>query len=151
MGKGGEIVLPQVEVTEESIRDLLRSLSIPVNLKGYEYLVRAVRICSNSDTRNITCKKIYASIKDELSINLSVKSIETAIREAITKSAPFVQDEDFKRIFGANRVMVCRGREVPSNTTFIKGVSEYLTIHERRLKYETSDEQGRNKTSEQSS
>lgn len=141
LGKGGEDVIPPVEVTEDSIRVVLKELCIPVNLKGYEYLVKALLISSNNPSRSVTCKEIYASVKDELQLNLSIKSIETAIREAVSKATSLVENDTFKKIFGGGKTIICRGKATPSNTIFIRGVTEYLLVHERRLKYEKIHEQ----------
>ena len=144
-------MIPQVEVTEDSIRVVLKELCIPVNLKGYEYLIKALLISSNNPSRSVTCKEIYASVKDELKLNLSIKSIETAIREAVSKATPLIENDTFKKIFGGGKTIICRGKATPSNTIFIRGVTEYLLVHERRLKYEKIHEQSRDKKSEQSS
>lgn len=130
-------MLPPVEVTEESVRELLRSLCIPVNLRGYEYLVRALRISSNNQKSTpIGCKDLYEMVKAELSLNISVKSVETSIREAVAKALPTIPEDEFKKVFGASKAIICRGKSNMPNAVFIHGSTQYLIICKRRLKYE---------------
>ena len=115
---------PQVELSiEEQVRKAVQELGVPVHLKGYPYLVDAIKyVYENPQTiHGMVTKELYPSVAKLYGTTPS--RVERAIRHAIEcgwdRCGLDVQDEYF-----GSSVSPHKGR--PENTLFIATVVERL-------------------------
>lgn len=108
---------------QSKIDILFRTLGIPPNILGYEYLTTAINLALTDEkiTRAIT-GKLYPSIA---ALHETTPSrVERAIRHAITTYWESGETESKKQIFG-NRF---QDKGKPTNSEFITTIVRYLKI-----------------------
>lgn len=116
------------ERPEQRAADLLVRLGIRANLKGYQYLKTAVRICrkDREELDGIT-KRLYPSIAK--AHGATADKVEHAIRHAITASWEKGSKEEQRAVFGYD---ADSGRR-PTNSEFILQMLDYLEKMNRPL------------------
>ena len=108
-----QIDLP-VQLTE--IKRLVRSIGIPTNLIGYEYIVEALRYIINSK-EILFLNEVYKHIS-ELH-KTSVQAVEVSIRNAIRKAMKVNSDFILKTLKLPNSIVL-------SNSIFLNTLKEVL-------------------------
>ena len=116
------------ERTEQNASDLLVKLGVRANLKGYQYLKTAVKLCrkDREELDGIT-KRLYPSIAKEQ--RTTADKVEHAIRHAITASWEKGRREEQRTVFGYD---ADSGRR-PTNSEFILQILDYLEKMDRPL------------------
>lgn len=110
------------------IQYVFRDLGIPENLKGYNYLIEAIKIVLE-DLKNINSitKTVYPAIAQ---INdTTAMRVEKAIRNTIEITWTRGNLEKIEEIFGKGTKMR------PTNTEFIAGIYEYINKETRSWYY----------------
>ena len=104
------------------IGNVLRDIGIPVNILGYQYIRKAIKLClyDNSYSYNIT-KMLYPEIAKQCDTTAS--RAERAIRHAIEKACLIGNLELQQNIFG-HTISPNKGK--PTNSEFIAAVVEYI-------------------------
>lgn len=108
--------------------ELLIRLGIRANLKGFEYLKTAVKICrkDRGELDGIT-KRLYPSIAKEY--GTSADKVEQAIRHAIRTSWDKGEIGEQRAVFG----YCFNDGKRPTNSEFIGHVTDYLAQMEKML------------------
>ncbi len=101
------------------IRNVIHNLGVASNLKGYNYLIEAIKITLRNNIYNTN--DIYREISKKY--NVSINSIEHAIRKSISISFDIGDINLIHNIFGYSI------RDIPTNTQYILMVSEYINLH----------------------
>jgi len=83
----------------KKVTDVLIELGVTPNLKGFDYICRAVEIISNSKKRMDIVKGIYADIANEFDTTSS--RTERAIRHAFSKVDK--ESEAYKKYIGIDK------------------------------------------------
>ncbi len=108
---------------EDKIYDILNELGVPFNVRGRDYIVRAVELIYENGRMAMT-KEIYPQIAAEFEIE--VFCVERAIRYAIERAFGNGNNAAIKKYFGLN-VDYDTGKL--TNSDFIYGLAEYLRRH----------------------
>jgi len=120
------IILP--ENLTNRIQYIFQNLGIPENLKGYNYLIEAIKIVFvDLNHINSITKTIYPTIAQRN--DTTAMRVEKAIRSTIEISWTKGNLEKIEEIFGKSEKIR------PSNTEFITGIYEYMTKDSRRWNY----------------
>ena len=109
---------------ENKIKSLVLKVGIDPALKGYDYLVEAVRLCyeDKSYIHSIT-KTLYPSVAKKF--NTTPSRVERAMRHAVSSSSANNPDGfEFLGFVGSYE------RGSLTNSQFIATCVEYLKIHE---------------------
>ena len=104
---------------DELIRSTIHNLGVPSNLKGYNYLIDAIKITLKNNIYNTN--DIYREIASKYDV--SINSVEHAIRKTIGISFDIGDINLIHNIFGYSI------RDIPTNTQYIIMVSEYINLH----------------------
>jgi two-component system response regulator (stage 0 sporulation protein A) len=104
------------------ISDILRSIGIPANLKGYFFLREAIQMINNGCEISFS-KVIYPAIASKY--HTTPSRVERAIRHAIEVGWNRGGIEQLDFIFG-NTVSPLKGR--PTNGEFIAFIAEHLML-----------------------
>lgn len=107
---------------ELKISDILRSIGIPANLKGYFFLREAIQMINNGSEISFS-KVIYPAIASKY--HTTPSRVERAIRHAIEVGWNRGGIEQLDFIFG-NTVSPLKGR--PTNGVFIGFIAEHLML-----------------------
>lgn len=116
---------------ELKITDILRSIGIPANLKGYFFLREAIQMINNGCEISFS-KVIYPAIASKH--HTTTSRVERAIRHAIEVGWNRGGIEQLDLVFG-NTVSPLKGR--PTNGEFISLIAEYLRL-QKAMKIESS-------------
>jgi len=116
---------------ELKITDILRSIGIPANLKGYFFLREAIQMINNGCEISFS-KVIYPAIASKH--HTTTSRVERAIRHAIEVGWNRGGIEQLDLVFG-NTVSPLKGR--PTNGEFISLIAEYLRL-QKGMKIESS-------------
>ncbi|MBY0149119.1 sporulation transcription factor Spo0A [Neobacillus niacini] len=116
---------------ELKITDILRSIGIPANLKGYFFLREAIQMINNGCEFSFS-KVIYPAIASKH--HTTTSRVERAIRHAIEVGWNRGGIEQLDLVFG-NTVSPLKGR--PTNGEFISLIAEYLRL-QKGMKIESS-------------
>lgn len=110
-----------IELTERRIADLLVRLGIKPNLKGYQYLRTAIRLCmkDKEELDGIT-KRLYPAVARKHGTNPD--KVEHAIRHAIHRAWENGKAEEQGAVFG----YCAKDGKRPTNSEFIVQMLEYL-------------------------
>lgn len=108
---------------EEKIYGILNDLGVPFNVRGREYLVRAVKRVYKNGRAPMT-KVIYPEIAKEFETTAS--RVERAIRHAVERAFSNGNTRAIVKYFGIN-VSYSTGKL--TNSGFIYGIAEYLRLH----------------------
>lgn len=101
------------------IKNLVRSLGMPVNILGYTYIVEAIKYMVDSE-KTLFLGEVYKMISK--THETSVECVEVSIRNAIKKSIN-INNDNFKKIFKNNNAH-------PSNSVFISTLREFILSDE---------------------
>lgn len=101
------------------IKNLLKSVGVPVNILGYKYMEDAIFYMLNSNKVSFL-SEIYRKISDKY--DTSLKCVEVSIGNAVKKVKNICND-NFKAIFG---FCGCN----PSNSVFLSSLKEKIVIEE---------------------
>ncbi len=93
-GKTSLIVSESVKIIK--IKNLVRSVGVPLNVLGYTYIIEALIYMLNSD-KTVFLSEVYRYVCKNN--ETSTDCVEVAIRNAIKKSVK-ICNEKFKKIFG---------------------------------------------------
>ncbi|WP_419887196.1 sporulation transcription factor Spo0A [Neobacillus niacini] len=110
------------EKLELKITDILRSIGIPANLKGYFFLREAIQMINNGSESSFS-KVIYPAIASKF--HTTPSRVERAIRHAIEVGWNRGSMEQLNFLFG-NTVSPLKGR--PTNGEFIALIGEHLRV-----------------------
>jgi two-component system, response regulator, stage 0 sporulation protein A len=110
------------EKLELKITDILRSIGIPANLKGYFFLREAIQMINNGCETSFS-KVIYSAIASKY--HTTPSRVERAIRHAIEVGWNRGSIEQLDFLFG-NTVSPLKGR--PTNGEFIALIAEHLRV-----------------------
>ena len=103
---------------DAKIRNIIHELGISSKLKGYNYLVEAIKITISSTV--INTNDIYKEIASKYKV--STNSVEHAIKRAINISFNLGNINLIHKIFGYSF------KDIPTNTQYILMVSEYISL-----------------------
>jgi len=109
---------------ESRITDILNMLGIPVHIKGFHYVRKAIAITmENGEAISTVTKILYPSVAK--TYNTTPSRVERAIRHAIEVAWDRYDSKTFKIVFGHNA-----GRELqrPTNSEFIARIADYLQL-----------------------
>ncbi|MFJ5761948.1 sporulation transcription factor Spo0A [Neobacillus sp. NPDC093182] len=110
------------EKLELKISDILRSMGIPANLKGYFFLREAIQMINNGCESSFS-KVIYPAIASKY--HTTPSRVERAIRHAIEVGWNRGNIEQLDFVFG-NTVSPLKGK--PTNGEFIVLIAEHLRL-----------------------
>lgn len=110
-----------IEATERRISDSMIRLGIRPNLKGYQYLKTAIRMCmkDREELDGIT-KRLYPSVARKH--GTTAEKVEHAIRHAIHTAWTKGNVEEQRAVFG----YCFEEGKSPTNSEFIMQMLEYL-------------------------
>lgn len=103
------------------IAQILKDLSIPVHLNGYEYLKDAVEMMYNSSRPLRMTKEVYPAVAKKYHVTHG--SVERAMRHAISKAWDRRDAEVYRTYFG-----IITTKDVPTNNEFIAVVTDVLRM-----------------------
>lgn len=107
---------------KDKICYMLKELSVPPHLIGFEYIIDAVEIVlNNHDVLNAVTKELYPAIAKKH--NSTGSRVERAIRNAVEHSFDNAPTDVLRSVFG-NTINMHTGKVV--NTHFIAIVAEVL-------------------------
>lgn len=111
------------------ISNMLLEMAVPANLLGYDYILKAIELCSEdrSYIRDIT-KKLYPEIAK--CFNTTSSRVERAIRHAVETSFSRLPIDLIEKFFG-NSIDPNRGK--PTN-------SEFVSVATARYKFMSMEE-----------
>ena len=111
--------------SKKRVTELMLELGMPAHLRGYHYLREAV-LLSMEDMELVgsITKLLYPEIAKIFQTN-NIK-VERAIRSIIEIGWERGNAELFEKIFGYSKAC---GKTRPTNSEFILGVADFLTIH----------------------
>lgn len=114
-----------VESVYQKITDIMQNLGFTANVKGYEYLREAIKMCYDNKklVRNIT-KIIYPTIAKKYDDNFA--NVERTMRHAIEKAWSRGNKELQTTLFGYS---VDIKTSKPKNGEFIAKVADYIRIN----------------------
>lgn len=114
----------QFENLEVRVTDVLRSVGIPANLKGYLFLREAIQmVFHNMEVLGGVTKIIYPAIAEKF--HTTASRVERAIRHAIEVGWNRGSIEQIEFVFG-NTVSPLKGK--PTNAEFIALISDHLRL-----------------------
>lgn len=114
----------RMEMIEDDITEILTTLGIPTNLKGYCYVKTAIELCiKDRDMLNSITKSLYPEIARLHCANY-VK-VEHAIRHAIQKAWESDESRLRKSVFGNSLRFGVR----PTNAAFIAAIADYIELN----------------------
>ena len=109
---------------EVEATNMLHSLGVPANIKGYQYLRKAISLCVFSpDLINAVTKQLYPGVAAKFDTTPS--RVERAIRHAIETACVRGNDEQFFNLFGYT---MNNSRCKPTNSEFIAMISDKLRL-----------------------
>lgn len=111
--KGGRD--PDIQV---DIERCLKNIGIPVKLKGYRYLVEAIKLELEEDGDTMVCKDIYTELAKKF--NTSWNCVEKNIRQSIKDSALYGDKRLISQLFPEGTTI--------TNSRFIKEVANYIKL-----------------------
>lgn len=113
--------LDEIDLKKEVI-NILYSFGIPLNLKGYHYLVSAILMCIKNLEIQIT-KQIYPEIAKQYATtsNCVERAIRHAIKVAWKRANPSIIQIYFNSIYASKDIK-------PSNFEFISTIADKLKI-----------------------
>ncbi len=114
-GKTPDIASEVIRVIK--IKNLVRSVGIPLNVLGYTYIVEALKYMTGSD-KTVFLGEVYRYICKNN--DTSTECVEVAIRNAIKKAVK-VTNENFKKIFDDCNLN-------PSNSLFLTTLKEVFFV-----------------------
>lgn len=101
--------------SQGGMRDVIKSLGIPVNMTGYEYIIEAIEMMLSSE-KSILLKEVYSVLAEHNTT--SSYCIEMSIRNAIKKAYRY-RNNLFITIFKTG---------CPGNAVFLKTIREYVSV-----------------------
>lgn len=118
----------QKVMLDRRVSDLLVRLGVRPNLKGYQYLRVAVKLCLNDreELDGIT-KRLYPSVARKCGATSA--KVEHAVRHAIETAWEKGNEREQKAVFGYS----CREGKRPTNSEFITQLVEYVEKMNRPL------------------
>lgn len=121
-----EVVKPKVENLEKKVYDLVRELGVPSDIKGFNYIRKAVMLGledSEMGRWGFINQKLYPTIAKEFDTTRS--SVERAIRHAIEIAWDRANIEKINEVFGYS-FSPETGRT--TNAEFIAGIIDYIQL-----------------------
>lgn len=111
---------------ERKITQVILSLGIPANIKGYQYLREGILLAmEDMEMVNYITKMLYPSIAKRYKTTPS--RVERSIRHAIDVAWNRGSMENIDKIFG---YPVYFQKEKPTNSEFIAFIADTLRLHE---------------------
>ncbi|MBP3320294.1 MAG: hypothetical protein IJC57_04660 [Clostridia bacterium] len=98
-----------------NIKRLLRTLGVPVNLAGYEYIAESINFMLNTK-KILSMSEIYEKVSKIYNVN--TESVEVSIRHAVKKSVSY--NNNIRQILGIHE------KQAISNSIFLSTVKEFV-------------------------
>ena len=113
------------EDLEKVLSDIISTVGIPANIRGYKFLREAIKsVVKNQLLATAITKKLYPQVAEEFQTTSS--KVERAIRHAIDVGYNAGKMTNINNIFGIN---ILEKYERPSNGQFIAIVAERLVLN----------------------
>lgn len=121
-------------ITERTIRSTLRKLAVPIDNKGYEYLVQAFLLVTSNPNKPVKTKEIYETLSKRERV--TPRTIESSLHDVIKKTVTRLDYSSFCLYFGASPKQIGVSENGSMKVaTFIGGISEYLYLENGINKY----------------
>ena len=112
------------EIYKKSVvTSLLHNLGVPSNIKGYRYIVKAIKLIIIKREKNMT--RVYKELADIY--NTKVSNIESSIRYAIEISWHRGDIDLIERLFGYS---INISKVKPTNTEYLATIVESIIIND---------------------
>lgn len=118
---GGEVMDNSTKISEEEVKNVLIELGVPVNVRGYRYLVSSIVGVTRDPAWKKLTLDVYADIAKEY--GKSSGSVEKNIRYAIAKSLDSAPEDKIREVFGVSNESFKDGITA---SRYIYGISEYI-------------------------
>lgn len=116
-----EITKKTIEV---SVTNIIHSVGVPANIKGYQYLREAIMLTiKDNDMINAVTKQLYPAVAK--TFGTSPSRVERAIRHAIEVACMRGNEEVLYRLFGYT---VNNSKGKPTNSEFIAMIADKLRL-----------------------
>ena len=110
------------EIDERMVKKLLKEMAVPMNIKGYQYLSKAIVVLSKEKGMKISLG-LYPKVAREFATTSS--RVERAIRHAIEVSWNRADYDMMNKIFGHS---IDYDRAKPTNSEFISTIAERIKL-----------------------
>lgn len=119
--------------SEQVIQTVLNQFGVKHSINGYLYLVSAVKRCLMDRKKlNNVVKGLYTEVAEEY--ETTTMRVERAIRHAIESSWERGNMNVINNVFGYT-VLAAKGK--PTNTEFIALLTDFISLHYKKLENET--------------
>lgn len=108
------------EIDERMVKKLLKEMAVPMNIKGYQYLSKAIVVLSKEKGMKISLG-LYPKVAREFATTSS--RVERAIRHAVERTFERGNYDVINEVFGT-KVSVTKGKL--TNSEFMYACIEYL-------------------------
>lgn len=119
------ILEDNIMITEIKIADILKTLGMPVSLKGYKYTKFAIKLVSQNENLADTIVRLYALVASKYDTTAS--RVERAIRHAVEVAWDRGDTAVQQKLFGYT-INADKGK--PTNAEFICTVADWLNMIE---------------------
>ncbi|MPN58222.1 Stage 0 sporulation protein A [bioreactor metagenome] len=112
---------------DKKVTRILRDLSVPANIIGYEYLKTAILLClENKSLIHQVTKGIYSNIAQLYDTTPS--KVECAIRYAVKISLSNTKPETLKQYIGLNENASQKSSSMVANSKYIAAIVEAIKL-----------------------
>lgn len=120
-------------ITETTIRATLREMAVPVEHKGYEYLVQALLMNTAEPSKSLKIRDIYLELSEKEEV--TPRTIESSLSSVVRKTVKSLSKAEFCLYFGSypEKLGVVDGHMKVAS--FVFGLSEYLYVDNEVNKY----------------
>ena len=118
-----------MSTTKEQITKIIKTLGIPANLKGYQYLRYTIELLLTENNKYDTIMQLYRKTGNAL--NVTVQNVERNIRHAIHAGWIRADKTFIQELFGNT---VDTEKEYPTNSEFIYTIADYITEQQENTK-----------------
>ena len=108
------------EIDERMVKKLLKEMAVPMNIKGYQYLSKAIVVLSKEKGMKISLE-LYPKVAREFATTSS--RVERAIRHAVERTFERGTYDVINEVFGS-KVSATKGKL--TNSEFMYACIEYL-------------------------
>ena len=108
------------EIDERMVKKLLKEMAVPMNIKGYQYLSKAIVVLSKEKGMKISLE-LYPKVAREFATTSS--RVERAIRHAVERTFERGNYDVINEVFGS-KVSATKGKL--TNSEFMYACIEYL-------------------------
>lgn len=109
---------------KKEITKVIKSLAVPTNILGFEYLRRAIQMCiENKKLIHQMTTKLYKDIAKEY--NTTPSRVERAIRHAIEISFTNADQEEYEKYFYISKTKI---NKQPTNSEYISSITDTICL-----------------------